>query len=167
MPDATSAASAHLQEAAIAEYWANISESLKRLLDAMDAKETWAVDGDAEFVQLLAKVAELMEDESFVRLLDRGENTARMAEALALTRSSRFMRLLEMFDKRQPGVVSRLVMSMARLGGEMEVFARLFYERLLTVHRAELLGQIFSVQRSQRIANDVNLVKEIVSESNQ
>jgi len=64
-----------------------------------------------------------------------------------------------MLDKRSPGIVSRLTLSLGRLGGESEVFAELFYERLMLIHRCELLAQVFSLKRSQAIANCIQVIK--------
>jgi hypothetical protein len=152
----------HLDDSEVSAYWRQISQSLSRLLDEMDHRDTWAIDSDPAFLDLLSRLVELMENETFAASIERGDNAARMAEVLALLKTSRFMRVLEMFDKRQPGVVNRLVLALARLGGEGELFASLFYERLLNVHRAELLGQVFSVSRGERIAQDVQMVKEIM-----
>jgi len=148
-----------LESESIAERWSEVSASLSRLMNWMDSKEGWVVGVDSEFLDLLAKVIERVEDPDFASRLQNGENASQVALIFATLHSSRFLRVLEMLDKRSPGIVSRLTLSLGRLGGESEVFAELFYERLMLIHRCELLAQVFSLKRSQAIANCIQVIK--------
>jgi len=142
----------------IQAHWAGVSEALARLLKLMDSREDWVVDEDSEFLDLLVQLIGQVERSEFAALIEKGENAGRLAEVLAMLCSSRFMRVMEMMDRHQGGMVSRISLALNRLGGDAEAFAKLFYERLIVIHRHELLSQIFSVVRSQRLADDLELV---------
>lgn len=148
-----------LTREAIADYWADVSGTLDRLMAWMDSRESWVVEPDDEFIDLVARVIERVSDPAFAKGLDDGESTARLAEVFATLCSSRFLRVLEMFDKRSPGIVSRLTLLLGRIGGESEVFASLFYERLMVIHRCELLGQVFSPKRALGIADSIKVIR--------
>lgn len=152
----------HLEAESVASFWRGVSEVLAKLLGEMDRREPWATDQDDNVLVMMASLVERLEDTAFANEVARGEGAARLAHVFALLQSSRFMRLLEMFDKRQPGIVSRLTLALSVLGGESEAFALLFYERLLAIHRAELLGQVFSVARGNRIAQDIEMIREVM-----
>ncbi|MDH0959057.1 hypothetical protein EGJ86_19460 [Pseudomonas sp. o96-267] len=154
-------AQALLDSASVQAHWDEVSAPLARLLRLMDSREPWALKPDAEFIGLLDRFIERIEQPEFVLLLERGENALRLAEVFSVLHSSRFMRLIELCDRNQPGVVSRLLFAMGQLGGGSEIFAQLLYERLLAVHRCELLGQVISVERCQRIVDDIKLLQEV------
>ncbi|CAM5368913.1 hypothetical protein SSTU70S_05727 [Stutzerimonas stutzeri] len=149
-----------LETSSIAARWSEVSASLARLVSWMDSRESWVVEPDEEFLDLLAQVIDRVEQPAFASELENGDNAARLAEVFAVLHSSRFLRVLEMIDRRMPGLVSRLTLALGRLGGESELFANLFYERMLVIHRFELLGQVFSVKRCQSIADSIRLIKE-------
>lgn len=153
---------AHLEAESVASFWQGVSQVLARLLNEMDRREPWVIDQDDNVLDMIASLVERLEDSAFATEATKGDGVGRLAHVLALLQSSRFMRLLEMFDKRQPGMVSRLTLTLSMLGGESEVFAQLFYERLLAIHRAELLGQVFSVERGNRIAQDIEMIREVM-----
>lgn len=142
-------------------HWESVSGPLSRLLRLMDSREPWASDPDDEFIELLERFIDRIEKPDFALMLERGENALRLAEVFSVLHSSRFMRLIELFDRKQPGVVSRLLFAMAQLGGTSELFSQLLHERLLAVHRCELLGQVISVARCQRIVEDIKLLQEM------
>ena len=148
-----------LESSSIAERWAEVSDHLARLMAWMDGREGWVVELDAEFLDLLSVLIDRVEDPGFARALEAGDQAARIAEVFAMLCSSRFLRVLEMIDKRSPHIVSRLTLSLGRLGGESQVFASLFYERLMVIHRCELLAQVFSPKRCQSIAKSISLIK--------
>lgn len=147
----------NLQSEVISQHWREVSDTLSRLLILMDSKDSWVIDSDPEFLDLLASLVSQCEDASFAGQVEGVAQSAQLVEVFALLCSSRFIRVLEMLDRSQPGFVSRLTVSIGRVGGESEVFASLYYERLLIVHRCELLGQIFSPARIERIARNIKL----------
>lgn len=148
----------------IRERWLEISSSLSRLMQLMDSRERWVMEPDEEFLDLLATMIEKTEHPSFAQALEGGENAARLAEVFAMLSSSRFLRVLEMIERRRPGLVSRLTLALGRLGGESEIFASLYYERLMVIHRYELLGQVFSLKRCQSIVESIRAVKGVRDE---
>lgn len=150
-----------LETPTIKERWQEVSAALARLMEWMDLREPWVAEPDAEFLTLLFAVIDKAESPDFANKLEQGENTARMAEVLALMSSSRFLRVLEMLDRRNKGLLTRLTLGLGRLGGGARVFADLFYERLMLIHRAELLGQVLSPKRCQAIASSIALVQQV------
>lgn len=142
-------------------HWESVSAPLSRLLRLMDSREPWAEEPDEEFIGLLDRFIDRIEQPEFALVLEKGENALRLAEVFSVLHSSRFMRLIELFDRKQPGIVSRLLFAIAQLGGGSELFSQLLHERLLAVHRCELLGQVISVARCQRIVEDIKLLQEM------
>lgn len=151
-----------MDKASVDTHWASISAPLSRLLRLMDSREPWAEEPDDEFIELLDRFIERIEQPEFALVLERGENAQRLAEVFSVLHSSRFMRLIELFDRKQPGIVSRLLFAIGQLGGGSELFSQLLHERLLAVHRCELLGQVITVSRCQRIVEDIKLLKEMM-----
>jgi len=151
-----------MNKASVEAHWETASAPLSRLLRLMDSREPWAEEPDEEFIELLERFIERIEKPEFALMLERGENALRLAEVFSVLHSSRFMRLIELFDRKQPGIVSRLLFAMAQLGGGSELFSQLLHERLLAVHRCELLGQVISVARCQRIVDDIKLLQEMM-----
>ena len=145
----------------IEAYWASVSAPLHRLLKLMDSREAWVVEPDAEFLGLLDELVSRLEDSAFIELIQRGENPSLLAEVFARLNTSRFMRLIGIFDRLQPGIINRFLYAISQLGGGAEVFSTLFQERLLVVHRSELLGQILSMQRCQRVAQTIQIIREL------
>lgn len=163
MPDKVPENVSRLSEAGINEHWVQVSGVLARLVALMNSREPWVIPPDDEFLELLDNLVERVADAEFAQTLDKGENASRVAEVFAVLSSSRFLRVAEIFERQQPGVLSRLIFSMAQLGGDAEVFVRLLHERLLTIHRTELLEQVFSAERSRRIIEDIQLIREMYS----
>ncbi|MCF6783409.1 hypothetical protein [Stutzerimonas stutzeri] len=161
MPDAVIETT--MDKASVEAHWAEVSAPLARLFQLMDSREPWAEEPDDEFVALLDRFIDRIEHAEFALVLERGENALRLAEVFSVLHSSRFMRLIELFDRKQPGIVSRLLFAIAQLGGASELFSQLLHERLLAVHRCELLGQVVSVERAQRIADDIKLLKGVMA----
>jgi len=149
-----------LESYRIKQWLEELSPAIARLTALMDSKETWVEEPDHEFIDLLSQVAERVEQPEFVMALE-GELSREVAQLFALLRSSRFLRLLEMFDRRSPGLASRLVFILGRLGGESQVYADLFCERLMVLHRFELLSSVFSVRRCQAITSAIRIIKEV------
>lgn len=157
MPEALT--STTMDKASVEAHWASVSAPLARLFKLMDSREPWAQEPDEEFLALLERFIDRIEQPEFALMLEKGENALRLAEVFAVLHSSRFMRLIELFDRQQPGIVSRLLFAIAQLGGASELFSQLLHERLLAVHRCELLGQVVSLERTQRIIDDIKLLQ--------
>lgn len=149
-----------LERDRINSHWAEISTSLSRLLTWMDSRENWVAEPEAELLELLNAVIARIDEQRFVREVEQGEGAAALSEVFATLHSSRFVRVLEMMDRRAPGIASRLTLAMGRLGGVPEAYANLFFERLMVMHKCELLGQIFSRDRSAKIAASVQMIQE-------
>ncbi|WP_326430284.1 hypothetical protein VQ574_21415 (plasmid) [Stutzerimonas frequens] len=150
-----------LTRSSVDAHWASVSAQLSRLMQLMDSREPWVEEPDGEFLELLEQFTHRIEQPEFALVLERGENAARLAEIFAVLHSSRFMRLIELFDRQQPGIVSRMLLAISQIGGTAEAFSRLLHERLLTVHSCELLGQVISQKRCTRIIEDIKLIQEL------
>jgi hypothetical protein len=149
----------------LAEYWMGVSGPLGRLLAQMDDRdEGFTVDPDEALLELLLKFIELVEDSRFAEAFTSGQNIGNIAELLALLESSRFLRVVEMMERRHSGVVQRLINALSRLGGNAAKYSSLFYERLIIIQRNELLTLVFSAERSKRIFSDIQLVKQGMDE---
>lgn len=147
-----------LESAEIRDYWHGVSAKLARFLEVMDSREHWVIDDDEEFLTLLSNLVDQIEDVEYAKLLEKPENAAKLAEVISVICSSRAMRLLGLLDRHQAGIVSRLTLSLSNVGGGAAIYVSLFYERLSVLLRGELLAQVFSVSRSQRLAEDLQLV---------
>lgn len=141
----------------VAAWWEEISPALRRLTQWMESRETWIVEPDAEFLDLLEQLVERVNQPEFVQALE-SSLAPEASELFAMLGSARFLRLLDMMDRRVQGIVTRLVYVFGQLGGDATAYADLFFERLLVVHKCELLGQIFSQRRTESIASAVRMV---------
>ena len=142
----------------INSWWEQTSPAISRLTKWMDSKEDWVNEPDDEFISLLSQVIEQVESPEFVMAIE-GDLSAEVAQLCAILSSSRFIRVLEMLDRRAPGIAARLVFVMARLGGENQIFADLYFERLKIFHRFELMSQVFSPQRCMAINSAIKIIK--------
>tara|TARA_R110002033_G_scaffold55721_1_gene104611 strand:+ start:85 stop:579 length:495 start_codon:yes stop_codon:yes gene_type:complete len=153
-PEATSLL---LSDSQIKAWWESTSPALSRLTKWMDEREDWVAEPDDEFLSMLEMVVDRVEEPLFVEAME-GELAGHFGQLFALLCSSRFLRLLEMFERRATGIASRLVFALSRLGGGAEVYGDLLCERLMVVHRTELLSEVFSQRRVTAILNAVRLV---------
>lgn len=157
--ESTARVSQQLGQGEIRAWWQEASPAIARLTEWMDGREPWVVEPDDDFIDLLGQVVAQVEQPEFVAALE-SELAAELVQVFGFLCSSRFLRMLGMFERRSPGIACRFVFIVGRLGGEMQVFSDLFCERLLLVHRVELLGEIVSPQRCQSIVSAIRLLKE-------
>lgn len=148
-----------LGRSAVIEWWREASPAVARLAEWMDSRETWVIEPDDEFIELLAQVVEQVDQPEFLVALE-SELSSELAQVFGILYTSRFLRLLEMFERRSPGIASRFVFIVGRLGGEMQVYSDLFCERLLVVHKMELLSSVVSPRRCQSIVSAIRILKE-------
>lgn len=149
----------------LAAYWKGVSGPLGRLLAEMDHRDQgYTVEPDEALLELLLKFIEMVEDSRFAEAFTSSQNIGSIAELFALLGSSRFLRVIDMMDRRHSGVVLRLINALSRLGGVAAKHSDLFYERLLIIQRNELLALIFSPERAKRILNDIVLVRQGLEE---
>jgi hypothetical protein len=153
-----SLAQVELSSEGIEDWLAAASPAMAGLARWMDSKEDWVQPIDDELLSMLAQLVERVEDQSFVIELE-GELSAPLGHILAIVHSSRFFRMIEMFERRSPGLASRLVFVLARLGGGAKVFSDLACERLMVVHQNDLLTVIASPRRCNAIAKALRLVR--------
>lgn len=150
-----------LDAAVVAQRWKESGDSLARLMTWMDSQEVWlSKGGDAELSGLLNQLIELSERESWVRDMHKPYMAAALAELLAWVASSRFFRLLEVMDRNSPNFVNRFALALGRIGGDAGRFADLFFERVMVVHRGELLGRVFGDNRTNAIAEAIRTIRE-------
>lgn len=157
-----SAAKKALEINSVRDWLSEVSPALAKLSAWMDEQEDWVSDPDDEFLNLLALLVEKVEDPAFVLALEQGLSEP-VAQIFAFISSSRFFRVFEMLERRSPGLASRLVFVLARLGGESKVFSDLFCERLLVVHHNELMDAIITPRRCSSIVRALRLVQEVGS----
>lgn len=141
-------------------HWKELSATLSRLLTWMDSREGWVSEPSGEVLDLLLAVIEKTETPNFILGIERGAGAAALAEVFANLHSSRYLRVIEMMDRRVPGLASRLTLAMGRIGGIHEPYADLFFERLMAIHQSELLAQVFSVSRATKIEAAVRMIRE-------
>lgn len=150
-----------LDPVVVAQRWKDSGDSLARLMMWMDSQEAWLSNGgDAELNDVLNQLIELSEHESWVRDMHKPYMAAALAELLAWVASSRFFRLLEVMDRNSPNFVNRFALALGRIGGEAGRFADLFFERVMVVHRGELLGRVFGDSRTNAIAEAIRTIRE-------
>jgi len=150
-----------LDSAVVAQRWKDLGDSLARLMSWMDSQEVWLnKGGDEELDGVLNQLIELSEHESWVRDMHKPYMAAALAELLAWVASSRFFRLLEVMDRNSPNFVNRFALALGRVGGGSGRFADLFFERVMVVHRGELLGRVFGDNRTSAIAEAIRTIRE-------
>lgn len=150
-----------LDPSTVAERWKEVGDSLVRLMAWMDNQEAWlSQEGDSELIGMLSHLISLSEHESWVREMHKPHIASALAELLAWVASSRFFRVLEVMDRNSPNFVNRLALALGRVGGESSRFADLFFERVMVVHRGELLGQVFGSKRAAGIADTVRAIRD-------
>ncbi|MNJ38006.1 hypothetical protein D3C77_328430 [compost metagenome] len=150
-----------LDSAVVAQRWKEIGDSLARLMTWMDSQEVWLQEGgDEDLDTVLNQLIDLSERESWVREMHKPFMAAALAELLAWVASSRFFRLLEVMDRNSPNFVNRFALALGRVGGDAGRFADLFFERVMVVHRGELLGRVFGENRTNAIAETIRTIRE-------
>jgi len=145
----------------VAKRWQEIDESLARLMSWMDSKETWMRhDGDNSLLEILHHIIDLSESEDAVKEMHKPFLAGQLAHVLSWVQTSRFFRLLEVMDRNSPNFVNRFVLALGRVGGEASVYADLFFERVMLIHRGELLGRVFGENRTTAIAEAIRTIRE-------
>lgn len=150
-----------LDSEAVAKRWQELGDSLARLMTWMDSQETWLREkGDSKLDEVLHNLIDLSEDQEAVREMHKPHMAASVAQLLGWVETSLFFRILEVMDGKSPNFVNRLVLALGRVGGEATVFADLFFERVMLVHRGELLGRVFGESRTKSIAETIRAIRE-------
>lgn len=150
-----------LDASVVATRWQEVGASIARLMTWMDNQEVWlSQGGEAELIEMLNRLIELSEQESWVKDVHKPQNASALAELLAWVTSSRFFRVLEVMDRNSPNFVNRLVLALGRVGGDPGRYVDLFYERVLVVHRGELLGLVFGNSRSSAITETIRTIRD-------
>jgi hypothetical protein len=148
---------------AVAKRWKELGDSLARLMTWMDSQETWLREkGDTELIEVLHQLIELSENEDAVREMHKPHMAGNLAQILGWVETSLFFRLLEVMDLNSPNFVNRLVLALGRVGGDAGVYADLFFERIMLVHRGELLGRVFGESRTHSIAETIRTIRESI-----
>ncbi len=145
----------------VATRWRELSAELARLMTWMDSQENWLQQkGDNELLEILHHLIALSENDDAVREMHKPYVAGQLAQVLAWVESSRFFRLLEVMDRNSPNFVNRFVLALGRVGGEAGVYADLFFERVMVIHRSELLGRVFGGHRTNAIAEAIRTIRE-------
>lgn len=145
----------------VATRWRELGAALSRLMAWMDSQEVWLNQkGDQELLAVLVHLIALSENESAVREMHKPYVAGQLAQVLAWVESSRFFRLLEIMDRNSPNFVNRFVLALGRVGGEAGVYADLFFERVMVIHRSELLGRVFGGDRTSAIAEAIRTIRD-------
>jgi len=154
----TATAHNELSPDGIAAWLEASSPAMAKLAAWMDGQEDWATEPDDELLAMLGQLIDRVEDQAFVVELE-GELSGPLGQILAFLHSSRFFKMIEQFERRSPGLASRLVFVLSRLGGNAKVFSDLACERLMIVHQNDLLTVIASPRRCNAIAKALKLVR--------
>lgn len=145
----------------VASRWRDLSEELARLMSWMDSQENWLKrEGDHELLDVLHHLITLSEKDDAVREMHKPYVAGQLAQVLAWVESSRFFRLLEVMDRNSPNFVNRFVLALGRVGGEAGVYADLFFERVMVIHKSELLGRVFGGDRTSAIAEAIRTIRD-------
>lgn len=145
----------------VATRWLELGAALARLMTWMDSQEVWLnKQGDAELLSVLLQLISLSENPTAVREMHKPYVAGQLAQVLAWVETSRFFRLLEVMDRNSPNFVNRFVLALGRVGGEAGVYADLFFERVMVIHRSELLGRVFGGERTTSIAEAIRTIRE-------
>lgn len=145
----------------VAKRWLEVGDALARLMSWMDSQETWlSKKGDLELLDVLNQLITLSESADAVKEMQKPAVASQLACLLAWVETSRFFRLLELMDLKSPNFVNRLVLALGRVGGEAAVYADLFFERVMLIHKGELLGRVFGEGRTHSIAETIRIIRE-------
>ena len=133
------------------EYWSKISDVTHQVVQILDEKEHWVIEGHPDFEatmdELLALVREHPRLVSFVETYP-----SEAFKLMAYLHTSTAMMLLHVDSERRPemverflGVVTDVLQSDSQ--GQVAVAANLALDRFLAFERAGLLARIFSKER--------------------
>lgn len=150
-----------LGDDSVAKRWEELGGNLVRLMRWMDSQEVWLKHGgEDELMSILNQLVELSESEVAVSAMHKPQMASVISELLAWVSSSRFFRLLEIMDRNSPNFVNRFALALGRVGGESSRFADLFFERVMVVHKGELLNKVFGENRTTAIAETIQTIRE-------
>lgn len=130
-------------------------------MEWMDSQETWLqANGDNKLVETLAALIDLCDQDGASKHFQNLDVASSLSQLLAWVDASRFFRFLEIMDERMPNFVTRLVVSLGRLGGDRAIFADLFFERVMVVHKGELMAKLFDSRRTADISRTIQTIRE-------
>jgi intracellular multiplication protein IcmW len=142
-----------LSPEAVKAYWQERHDAaLLRIIEAMEAVETWVLDGNPEVEAALTQlVAELNSTPNFDL-----QNEEELINILSSIKASRALRVLQYIDTLKPGAASKLLIYAEVSSNEPDDLPGFFLKRNLVFERLQLMGRIFSSDRVDLVMKSID-----------
>lgn len=141
-----------LQDTAISKHWEKGDKSILSILDNMQDRETWVIDGNEELINAIIEWAGNASRSDLEIAIE--ENPESIIKLLAFMKSTRSLVLIQKFEEFFPGTTSELLLeSLDKIvanDGDTRA-ERVLRDRLVALFRVDLLERIFSDERSEKI----------------
>jgi intracellular multiplication protein IcmW len=123
------------------EYWSSYADTMIiRVLLLMESSEEWALDGDESIEIVLEQLFQTLKTASEI------PDELALIKVLSVIRSTRVLYIMQMLDKNNPGIASKLLM-VAEEHKEDNKYVQVFLKRNLVFERMRLLARVFSNAR--------------------
>lgn len=142
-----------LKPEAVREYWQEKHDyALYRIIEAMEAVETWIVDGDPEVEAAVERWVQLLNNVKDFEL----QNEEELIYVLSSIKASRALRVLQFIDSLKPGSASKLLIYAEVASNEPDDLPGFFLKRNLVFERLQLMGRIFAPERIELVLKAID-----------
>ena len=142
-----------LKPEAVREYWQEKHDyALYRIIEAMEAVETWIVDGTPEIEEAVDKWVQVLNSAKDFEL----QNEEELIYVLSSIKASRALRVLQYIDSLKPGSASKLLIYAEVASNEPDDLPGFFLKRNLVFERLQLMGRIFDPERIEMVLKAID-----------
>jgi len=150
-----------LQDSTIASHWNRVDEGVATILENMQYRENWALDGHDDLRHAMIEWAANLTESSLENFVEN--NPDALIRIFAFMKSKRSLFLLHQIENKYPGITSELLLeSLDKIedGVADTRSQRILRERLVALFRVDLLERIFSEERSEKIKQAIRSTSE-------
>ena len=142
-----------LKPEAVREYWQEKHDyALYRIIEAMEAVETWIVDGTPDIEAAVDKWVGVLNNAKDFEL----QNEEELIYVLSSIKASRALRVLQYIDSLKPGSASKLLIYAEVASNEPDDLPGFFLKRNLVFERLQLMGRIFAPERIEMVLKAID-----------
>lgn len=151
-----------LSRSQVLEFWERENPDAYRLLTEMEHREHWLLSQEqlTRLVGGLEAVVSKLSETDYVEMMGVPEKAAMLATLVGYIGAPQFISFLLSAESIEGGVTSKIVYALGLSEQKNQVFVELFNERLLLVLRHDLYGKVFSKERSERVLNVIDYLKD-------
>lgn len=133
-------------------FWSQYPDPMiYRVIAFMEGVENWTLDGNPEVEQAIEMLAKELDDLAKIDVMDLGHEDG-LIKFCGHLKSSRVLRILQVFDVAHPGSASRILVHAEETSQTSDDAPGLFLRRNIIFERLRLLSRVFSPERANFVS---------------